>query len=231
MELSFAPADARRSPRRSRSPARRGRGDRRRRRDRATTGTSATARPRRIDRYDETPESACAFLDRAGPLLGDDPFALEDIEARLRRHPGEMAAKAGARRRAPRPRRQALRASRRGGCSGCAGGRPRRRFTHRHRHRRGHRGARARRRRGRLPPAQDQVGGTDDLPRLETVRRVTDVPLRVDANEGWTLETAARLLPLLERLDVELDRAAVPGRATSTRSPALRRLEQRRSRS
>jgi L-alanine-DL-glutamate epimerase-like enolase superfamily enzyme len=33
---------------------------------------------------------------------------------------------------------------------------------------------------------------------------VTDLPLRVDANEGWTLETARELLPLLERLGVEL---------------------------
>src|SRR5690349_22811274 len=47
-----------------------------------------------IERYDETAESAKAFLDDAGDLVGDDPFALEDIGGRLAGHPGEQAAKA-----------------------------------------------------------------------------------------------------------------------------------------
>ncbi len=46
------------------------------------------------DRYGESVESACAFLDEAGDLLGDDPFALEAIGRRLAEIPGEMAAKA-----------------------------------------------------------------------------------------------------------------------------------------
>ena len=47
-----------------------------------------------IDRYDETAQSALAFAQEAGELLGDDPFALEQIESRLRERPGEQAAKA-----------------------------------------------------------------------------------------------------------------------------------------
>ena len=47
-----------------------------------------------IERYDETAASALAFLADAGPDLGDDPFALEAIERRLARRPGEHAAKA-----------------------------------------------------------------------------------------------------------------------------------------
>ena len=45
-----------------------------------------------IERYDESVESAVAYLEAAAPLLGDDPFALEEIEARL--PPGENAARA-----------------------------------------------------------------------------------------------------------------------------------------
>lgn len=47
-----------------------------------------------IERYDETPASALAFLADSAPDLGSDPFALELIERRLARRPGEHAAKA-----------------------------------------------------------------------------------------------------------------------------------------
>lgn len=47
-----------------------------------------------IERYEETTASALAFLAECGPDLGDDPFALEQIETRLARRPGEHAAKA-----------------------------------------------------------------------------------------------------------------------------------------
>jgi L-alanine-DL-glutamate epimerase-like enolase superfamily enzyme len=48
-----------------------------------------------------------------------------------------------------------------------------------------------------------KVGGAEDLARLEAVRDESDVPLRVDANEGWTLESARELMPELIRLGVE----------------------------
>ena len=36
-----------------------------------------------------------------------------------------------------------------------------------------------------------KVGGADDLERLAAVRDESPVPLRVDANEGWTLESGS----------------------------------------
>jgi L-alanine-DL-glutamate epimerase-like enolase superfamily enzyme len=49
-----------------------------------------------------------------------------------------------------------------------------------------------------------KVGGAEDLERLETVREETpDAAIRVDANEGWTLESARELMPELIRLGVE----------------------------
>jgi L-alanine-DL-glutamate epimerase-like enolase superfamily enzyme len=49
-----------------------------------------------------------------------------------------------------------------------------------------------------------KVGTPEDLERLRAVREETPVPLRVDANEGWTLETARELVPELVALGVEL---------------------------
>ena len=49
-----------------------------------------------------------------------------------------------------------------------------------------------------------KVGGADDLARLEAVKAETDAPLRVDANEGWTLSQARELVPALVELGVEL---------------------------
>src|SRR3954470_3721112 len=57
-------------------------------------GVSGFGEAAPIERYDESPASAVAFLEDAGELLGDDPFAVEEIEARLRERPGEQAAKA-----------------------------------------------------------------------------------------------------------------------------------------
>src|SRR5919204_2237183 len=57
-------------------------------------GVSGFGEATPIERYDESAASALAFLQEAGPLLGDDPFALEAIEERMRARPGEQAAKA-----------------------------------------------------------------------------------------------------------------------------------------
>ena len=48
------------------------------------------------------------------------------------------------------------------------------------------------------------MGGAEDLERLRAVRAESEAPLRVDANEGWTLELARELLPELVELGVEL---------------------------
>src|SRR5450432_944705 len=47
-----------------------------------------------FDRYDESPETAIDWLEQAGPLLGDDPFALAAINDRLTAVPGQQAARA-----------------------------------------------------------------------------------------------------------------------------------------
>jgi len=62
---------------------------------------------------------------------------------------------------------------------------------------------RARRAAG-FPALKVKVGGPADLATLEAVRSVYDGPIRVDANTGWTPQTALALLPVLERLGVEL---------------------------
>jgi L-Ala-D/L-Glu epimerase len=49
-----------------------------------------------------------------------------------------------------------------------------------------------------------KVGGPGDLERLEAIRAVTGARLRIDANEGWTLQTAQELTPRLLQLGVEL---------------------------
>ncbi len=49
-----------------------------------------------------------------------------------------------------------------------------------------------------------KVGTADDLEKLRAIRSVTDAKLRVDANAGWTLETALELLPALRELGVEM---------------------------
>jgi L-alanine-DL-glutamate epimerase-like enolase superfamily enzyme len=49
-----------------------------------------------------------------------------------------------------------------------------------------------------------KLGSEDDLDRLHALRQNTDARIRVDANEGWTIETARRLMPQLASLQVEL---------------------------
>ena len=57
---------------------------------------------------------------------------------------------------------------------------------------------------GAFPALKIKVGGPRDLATLEAVRRVYDKPLRVDANTGWTLESAREVVPALVDLGVEL---------------------------
>lgn len=57
---------------------------------------------------------------------------------------------------------------------------------------------------GAFPALKIKCGGPADLETLRAVRRVYDKPLRVDANTGWTPETARELLPAMIDLGVEL---------------------------
>ena len=71
-----------------------------------------------------------------------------------------------------------------------------------------------------------KVGGADDLERLAAVRDESPVPLRVDANEGWTLEAARELLPALVELGVELIEQPFPAEDPDS-FRALRELQPR----
>ena len=63
-----------------------------------------------------------------------------------------------------------------------------------------------------FPALKIKVGGAADLATLEAVRGVFDGPIRVDANTGWTPDTAKTLLPRLVDLGVELVEQPFPAR-------------------
>ena len=168
-----------------------------------------------IDRYDESADSALAWLGEV--TLGDDPFALDDVFAAL--PSGEQAARAaidgalydlqgkltgrpvyallGLRRVGPPtswtvwlgdPDDMARRAER----------------------------------------AQDRgfrrlklkLGGRDglDLERVRSVRAATDLPLQCDVNEYWTLDEALEYLP-----QMELEYCEQPLEAADPDGPELKR--------
>jgi L-alanine-DL-glutamate epimerase-like enolase superfamily enzyme len=149
----------------------------------------------------ESPESAAEFLTTTAPALaGDDPFALEAIEERLEDVDGETGGKAaldaalhdwiGRRLGVPVWRLLGLSpeappTSYTIGIDSVEGTRDRARRAREFR------------------ALKIKVGGTEDLTRVEAVREESAAPLRVDANEGWTLESARELMPELIRLEVE----------------------------
>ncbi len=55
-----------------------------------------------------------------------------------------------------------------------------------------------------------KMGSAEDRRMLETVRGMTDRPLRVDANEGWALEDALARLEWLQEMGVELVEQPLP---------------------
>jgi L-alanine-DL-glutamate epimerase-like enolase superfamily enzyme len=157
------------------------------------------------DHYGESAESALAFLEQAAPSLGDDPFALDEIEARLRELPGELAAKS------------ALDSALHDLC-GKLVGLPVWRLLGLRRAgpqtswtvwlgdpddmaRRAERVDAA----GRLGRLKLKLGGRDglDVERVRAVRAVSRLPLQVDVNEYWSLDEALDALPQLEALGVD----------------------------
>jgi len=154
-----------------------------------------------IERYEESAESALAYVEEHADLLGDDPFALEEVMARLPAR--EYAARAaldaalydlqgkllgqpvwrllGLRRQGPPttwtvwlgdPDEMARRAEKV---------------------------------RGRFKRLKLKLGGRDgrDVERVGAVREVVDMPLQVDVNEAWSLEEALDALPQLAALGVD----------------------------
>jgi L-alanine-DL-glutamate epimerase-like enolase superfamily enzyme len=187
-------------------------------------GVSGYGEANPIERYDESAPSALGFLEDVGELLGDDPFALEAIGARLNGRPGEHAAKA------------AVDAALHDLCGKLAGlpvwkllgleragpptswtiwlGDP------------DDMARRAEKVRGRFKRLKLKLGGGDglDVERVRAVRGVSKVPLQVDVNEFWSLDEALEALPQLQELGVEYCEQPLPagdpdGHKLKLRSP------------
>jgi len=161
-----------------------------------------------IDRYDQTPESALVYVERNADALGDDPWALDAIHARLPR--GEPAARA------------AIDIALHDLCAKLAGvplwrllglerGGPPTSWTI---------GIddpdamarKAERDAPRFKKLKLKLGGRDglDVERVRAVRAATDLPLQVDVNEGWSLDEALDALPQLEILGVQYCEQPLP---------------------
>jgi L-alanine-DL-glutamate epimerase-like enolase superfamily enzyme len=177
-----------------------------------------------IERYDESAESAIGFVDDYGALLGEDPFALEDIGERLASIEGEQAAKS------------ALDAALHD-LQGKLLGVPAFRLLGLPRTgpptswtiwlgdpddmaRRAERAA------GTYRRLKLKLGGGDslDVERVRAVRGVTDLPLMVDVNEWWSLDEALDALEQLAEIGVEYCEQPLPagdegGATLKDRSP------------
>ena len=155
-----------------------------------------------IPRYDESAQSALAYAEAAGPELGDDPFAIEEIMERLPRR--EFAARAAIDaalydlqgKLVGRPVYQLLGLPRVGPPTSWTIwlGDP------------DDMARRAELVAGRFRRLKLKLGGEDgrDVDRVRAVRDVAaGVPLQVDVNEAWTLDEAVDALPQLAALGVE----------------------------
>jgi L-alanine-DL-glutamate epimerase-like enolase superfamily enzyme len=177
-----------------------------------------------VERYGESVQSALEFVEEHSALVGDDPFALEDVGERLGATDGEQAAKAAL---------DAALHDLQGKLLGVPAfkllGLPRigpptswtiwlgdpddmaRRAEQ----------ASSTFRRLKL-----KLGGGDglDVERVRAVRGATDLPLMVDVNEWWSLDEALEALPQLGELGVEyceqpLKAGDEGGRMLKERSP------------
>jgi L-alanine-DL-glutamate epimerase-like enolase superfamily enzyme len=155
------------------------------------------------DRYGESVEAARDFIDSSGEALGEDPLALEAIEARLRARGGsvvgccavECALHDLAGKLMGQPTWRVL---------GLADRTPETSYTIGIDSIEGTADRAARAAAAGYKRLKVKLGGAGDLERLEAIRAVCDLPLRVDANEGWDVGEARELLPALVALGVEL---------------------------
>jgi L-Ala-D/L-Glu epimerase len=156
-----------------------------------------------IERYAESAESARAFVQAHGALVGDDPFALEEIGARLGEIPGEQAAKSALDaalhdlqgKLLGIPAWRLLGVPRAGPPTSWTVwlGDP------------DDMARRAEKALARFRRLKLKLGGADglDVERVRAVRSVTELPLRVDVNEWWSVDEALDALPRLAELGVE----------------------------
>jgi L-alanine-DL-glutamate epimerase-like enolase superfamily enzyme len=154
-----------------------------------------------IERYDESTESALAYIEEHAELIGDDPFAIEEIMARL--PPREQAARGAIDaalhdlqgKLVGRPVYQLLGLPRLGPPTSWTIwlGDP------------DDMARRAEKVRGRFKRLKLKLGGRDglDAERVRAVHAVAGVPLQVDVNEAWDLDEALDVLPQLAALGVE----------------------------
>jgi L-alanine-DL-glutamate epimerase-like enolase superfamily enzyme len=174
-----------------------------------------------IDRYEESAQSAAAFVEEVGGSLGDDPFALDDIIARLPRR--EYAARAaidgalhdlcGKLTGLPVWRYLGLRRSGPPTSWTIGLGSPDEMA-------------------GKAEQVTDfkslklKLGGRDgrDVERVQAVRSAWPGPIRVDVNEYWTLDEALDSIRQLEELGVDYVEQPLPagdpaGAELKSRSP------------
>jgi L-Ala-D/L-Glu epimerase len=161
-----------------------------------------------LERYDQTPASALAYVERNADALGDDPWALDAIHGRLPH--GEPAARAAidialhdlCAKLAGVPVWRLLGLERGGPPTSWTLGIDDPDATAR----------KAERDAPRFKRLKLKLGGGDglDVERVRAVRSVTDLPLQVDVNEGWTLDEALDALPQLEILGVEYCEQPLP---------------------
>jgi L-Ala-D/L-Glu epimerase / N-acetyl-D-glutamate racemase len=173
-----------------------------------------------LEHYGESADSARTWLAEAGELLGDDPWALDEIQTRL--PDGQQAARA------------AVDAALHDLCAKDAGvplyrllgmpaagpptswtvwlGDP------------DDMARRAEAVSSRFRRLKLKLGGRDglDVERVRAVRSVTHVPLQVDVNEYWSLGEALGALPQLAELGVEYCEQPLP--AADPGGPELRRV-------
>jgi L-alanine-DL-glutamate epimerase-like enolase superfamily enzyme len=174
-----------------------------------------------LARYGESAEGALEFLEDAGELVGDDPWAFEERAERLAHVQGQQAAKA------------ALDAALHDLCGKLAG-QPVWRLL-------GLRRAgpptswtiwlgdpddmarRAEAVAGRFQRLKLKLGGRDglDIERARAVAAVADVPLQVDVNEYWSLDEALDVIPRLAQLGFEYVEQPLP--AGDPSGPELKR--------
>ncbi len=177
-----------------------------------------------IERYRESGESAKAFVDEHAGLLGEDPFALEEVGARLGETTGEQAAKA-----ALDGALHDLQGKLLGAPVFRLLGLPRTGPPTSWTVWLGDPDDMARRAAKAAPSFQRlklKLGGGDglDVERVRAVRGVTELPLQVDVNEWWSLDEALASLPELREFGVEYCEQPLPagdegGRVLRERSP------------
>jgi L-Ala-D/L-Glu epimerase len=149
-----------------------------------------------IERYSESAGSALAYVEEHADLLGDDPFALEEIMARLPQ--SEFAARAAIDaalhdlqgKLTGQPVWRLLGLPRTGPPTSWTIwlGDP------------DDMARRAEKVAGRFRRLKLKLGARDglDVERVKAVKSVTDVPLQVDVNEAWSLDEAVEYLPQLD---------------------------------